>query len=197
MSRRVKYEADALARLEVFMDMVESNVKRGVEMHLSAFWDIAPSLEALLHQIPHNLNGFKIQIPPQEYEENPSYHKHPLQYLYTLLSHSEKSTYQFIESQTNLLCLLHEVKSGLMTANCKVNEAQLIRRGEPEDLVRREIRARQTHEENMLTTDLKDRVATVEGQWTEALGSQLQELISRVKDQLTADGGWEEIEQLE
>ncbi|KAL1965054.1 hypothetical protein VTN77DRAFT_6114 [Rasamsonia byssochlamydoides] len=196
MNRRVQYEADALARLETFMDVVEENVKRGVEMHLSAFWDIAPSLLTLVQQIPENLEGFQIQIPAREYEENPSYHQFPLQYLYSLLTHAEKSTYQFIESQTNLLCLLHEVKSAVMSANCKLMEAQRIRHGEPEEVVRREMRESRAQEERELTADLKDRVATVEGQWTEALGSQIQALRERVKSQLLAEGGWEEMEQL-
>jgi hypothetical protein len=197
MNRRVQYEADALARLETFMDVVEENVKRGVETHLSAFWDIAPSLVTLVQQIPENLQGFQLQIPAREYEENPSYHQFPLQYLYSLLLHTEKSTYQFIESQTNLLCLLHEVKSGVMGANCKLMEAQRIRHGEPEDVVRREMRDSRAQEERELTADLKDRVATVEGQWSEALGSQIQGLRARVKSQLLSESGWgEEMEQL-
>lgn len=196
MDRRVQYEADALARLETFMDVVEENVKRGVETHLSAFWDIAPSLLALVQQIPENLQGFQVQIPASEYEENPSYRQFPLQYLYSLLTHAEKSSYQLIESQTNLLCLLHEVKSAVMSANCKLMEAQRIRHGEPEDVVRREMQDWRAQEERELTADLKDRVATVEGQWTEALGSQIQALRERVKDQLISEGGWEEMEQL-
>lgn len=197
LDRRVRYAADTLARLESFMDVIEENVVRGVEIHLSAFWDIAPSLLDLLQKIPEDLRGFEIQIPANEYEENPSYHRHPLQYLYSLLSHAEKSTYQYIESQTNLLCLLHEVKSAVTAANCKLMEAQRIRQGEAEDVVRREMQESRAEEERALTADLKDKVSTVEGQWTEALGSTIEAIRERVKKWLMAEGGWEELEQLE
>ncbi|KAJ9291981.1 hypothetical protein DTO021C3_421 [Paecilomyces variotii] len=197
MDRRVQYETDTLSRLESFMDIIEENVARGVEIQLSAFWDIAPSLLELLQKFPDDLQGLEIQIPASEYEESPSYHEHPLQYLYSLLTHAEKSTYQYIESQTNLLCLLHEVKSGVMGANCKLMEAQRIRHGEAEDVVRHEMRESRAQEERVLITDLKDKVSTVEGQWTEALGSQIQELRERVRDLLIAEGGWEEVEQLD
>ncbi|KAE8549279.1 hypothetical protein EYB25_007799 [Talaromyces marneffei] len=196
--RRVQYESEALARMERFMDVVEENVKRGVETHLSAFWDIAPSLLTLVQQVPEDMSNFQIEIPAQEYEENPSYYQFPLQYLYSLLSHAEKSTYQFIESQTNLLCLLHEVRSGVMMTNCRLMAAQRARHGEPEDLVGREMQDMQAREERELTADLKEKVSTVEGQWTEALGSQIQSLRTRVKSHLLAEDGWDETsEQLE
>ncbi|KAH1277702.1 hypothetical protein KXW98_001185 [Aspergillus fumigatus] len=197
LDRRVAYEAKALSRLESFLSVIEENVVRGVEVQLSAFWDIAPSLLALIQQIPNDLRGFQIQIPAKEFEENPSYHEHPLQYLYTLLSHAEKSSYQFIESQINLFCLLHEVKSAVMGTNCKLMEAQRMRQGEAEDAVRREIQESRADEELALTNDLKDKVATVEGQWTEALGSQIQDVRERVKTYLMNENGWEDLEQLE
>lgn len=197
MDRRLQYETDAFSRLEAFLDVIEQNVVRGVEMQLSAFWDIAPSLLALIQQVPDNLHGFQVQIPADEYKENPSYHAHPLQYLYTLLSHAEKSSYQYIESQTNLLCLLHEVRSAVMRANRNLVEAERIWQGESEEAVRREMQEARVDEEIALTTDLKDKVATVEGQWTEALGSQIQGLRDRVKEQLMAEDGWEDLEQLE
>ncbi|KAB8239345.1 uncharacterized protein BDW43DRAFT_1717 [Aspergillus alliaceus] len=197
LDRRVNREANALARLESFLAVIEENVVRGVEIQLSAFWDIAPSLLALVQQIPGDLAGFQLQIPANEYEENPSYQNHPLQYLYTLLSHAEKSSYQYIESQTNLFCLLHEVKSAVMRANCKLMEAERVRLGEVEDNVRREMQATRAEEERSLTNDLKDKVATVEGQWAEALGSAVQGLRERVKEQLVDEDGWEELEQLE
>ncbi|PLB35118.1 uncharacterized protein BDW47DRAFT_68688 [Aspergillus candidus] len=197
LDRRTNYEASALARLESFHAVIEENVVRGVEMQLSAFWDIAPSLVALVQQIPDLLGGFQIQIPANEYEENPSYHRHPLQYLHSLLSHAEKSSYQYIESQINLFCLLHEVKSAVMRAHCKLMEAERIRQGEAEDSVRREMHESRANEERALTNDLKDKVATVEGQWTEALGSPIQDLRQRVRGQLEAEDGWEDLEQLE
>lgn len=197
LDRSAQYEADALARLESFMDIIEEHVVRGVEVQLSAFWDIAPSLLALIQQIPTDLYGFEVQIPADEYDENPSYHRHPLQYLYSLLSHAQKSSYQYIESQTNLLCLLHEVKSAVMRANCKLMEAERVRHGEPGEEVRREMQASRADEDRALTADLKDKVATVECQWTEALGSQVQDLRECVKMQLMAEDGWEDLEQLE
>jgi hypothetical protein len=197
MDRRVQYETSALARLGSFLDVIEQNVVRGVEIQLSAFWDIAPSLLVMVQQIPENLHGFQVQIPSNEYEENPSYHAHPLQYLYTLLSHAEKSSYQYIESQTNLLCLLHEVRSAMMRANRNLAEAERIWQGEPEEGVRRSMQQSRADEEVNLTSDLKEKVATVEGQWTEALGSQIQELRERVKGQLLGEDGWEDLERLE
>ncbi|KAL4908211.1 hypothetical protein BDW74DRAFT_147059 [Aspergillus multicolor] len=197
LDRRAHFESNALSRLQSFQSVIEENVVRGVEMQLSAFWDIAPSLSTLVQGIPGRLDGFAIQIPPNEYEENPSYLRHPLQYLYTLLSHAEKSSYQFIESQTNLFCLLHEVKSAVMRANCKLTETERIRQGESEDAVVREMQQSQAGEERALTNDLKDKVATVEGQWTEALGSEIQALRERVREQLEREGGWEDLESLE
>ncbi|KAL4976642.1 hypothetical protein BDW66DRAFT_150803 [Aspergillus desertorum] len=197
LDRRANYESNALARLQSFQSVVEENVVRGVEMQLSAFWDIAPSLSTLVQSIPEQLSGFQIQIPANEYDENPSYLQHPLQYLYTLVSHAEKSSYQYIESQINLLCLLHEVKSAVMRADCKLSETERIRQGEPEEIVTREISLSQADEERSLTNDLKDKVATVEGQWAEALGSQIQALRERVREQLERDGGWEDLESLE
>ncbi|PYH93005.1 hypothetical protein BO71DRAFT_484964 [Aspergillus ellipticus CBS 707.79] len=197
LDRRVNYEASALARLETFLDVTEENVARGVEVQLSAFWDIAPSLYTLVHQIPENIRGFLVQIPANEYDENPSYHEYPLQYLYTLVSHAEKSSYQYIESQINLFCLLHEVKSAVMRASCKLMEAERICLGEAEDKVKQEMQESRADEERTLTSDLKDKVATVEGQWAEALGSEIERLRERVKEQLMAEDGWEGLEQLE
>lgn len=197
LDRRVQYESETLARLESFLDVIEQNVVRGVEKQLSAFWDIAPSLLALIQQVPERLRGFKVQVPANEYDENPSYHTHPLQYLYSLLSHAEKSSYQYIESQTNLLCLLHEVRSALMRANRNLVEAERMQQGEPEETVRQIIELTRADDEVSLTTDLKDKVATVESQWTEALGSQIEELRERVKEQLVGEDGWEDLERLE
>lgn len=197
LNRRVQYETEAFTRLESFLDVIEQNVVRGVEVQLSAFWDIAPSLLALVQQVPEDLRGFQVQIPVDEYEESPSYHAHPLQYLYSLLSHAEKSSYQYIESQTNLLCLLHEVRSAVMRANRNLTQTERMHRGEPEESVLQDMQVIRADEELTLTTDLKDKVTTVEGQWTEALGSQIGGLRDRVKEQLMAEDGWEDVEQLE
>ncbi|KAJ5606105.1 hypothetical protein N7510_008886, partial [Penicillium lagena] len=197
LDRKVEYETAAVDRFESFLDTIEQNVVRGVEVQLSAFWDIAPSLVALVQQVPERLGGFQVQIPTTEYTENPSYHAHPLQYLYSLLSHAEKSSYQYIESQTNLLCLLHEVRSAVMRANRNLVEAERNQHGEKAEDVQREMQNTSSEEELTLTTDLKDKVATVEGQWAEALGSQIQGLRERVREQLVLEDGWEDMEQLE
>lgn len=181
--RRLAFEKDALVRYSAFLDVIESNVVRGVEIQLSAFWDIAPSLLKLLQQIPEDLYAFEIQIPWQEYLENPSYHQHALQYLFSLLRHAEKSTYQFIESQINLLCLLHEVKEGCLAAEGKVKVMQI-----EERTVEEERKA----QERRLTDDLKEKVGVVEGLWEEGLGAELRGVRARVKAWLVRSGGWDE-----
>ena len=193
--RKVAFEKETLNRVEEFMEIIEENVVRGVEVQLSAFWDIAPSLLTVTEKIPRDLDGFEIQIPADEYEENPSYHTHPMQYLHSLLVHSEKSTYQFIESQTNLLCLLHEVKSGVTTANCRLMETQRYLAGEDFATVDAEMRDARKHEEAQLTNDLKEKVKIVEDQWQEALGKELLDVKERVADWLVQEGGWEDQEE--
>ena len=184
--RRAAFEKAVYGRAQAFLSVVESNVTRGVEVQLSAFWDIAPSLLEVLHKIPLDLAGFEVQIPINEYEENPSYYDHPLQYLYSLLGHAEKSSYQFIESQTNLLCLLHEVRSHTLGARCRV-EAQ----ASEGSWVAEE---RQWKEERTLTEDLKEKVAVIEGQWAEALGSEMMQARERVRGWLLEQGGFDEEE---
>ncbi|OAT13688.1 hypothetical protein BDBG_08843 [Blastomyces gilchristii SLH14081] len=191
-NRKLTFATETLRRFESFMEVIEQNVGRGVETQLSAFWDIAPSLVTVLQKIPEDLRSFSIQIPSKEYAENPSYYQFPLQYLYSLLSHAEKSTYQIIESQTNLLCLLHEVKTSLMTANCNVMEVQRIISGEPLESVQREMTESSEEEEKRLTADLKDKVTMVEEQWAEALGKEMSHVKTRVQQDLVNQGGWDD-----
>jgi hypothetical protein len=190
--RKLQMEQEVLKRTEEFMDIIEENVVRGVEVQLSAFWDIAPGLSRITDNIPRDLDGFQIQIPQAEYVENPSYYDHPMQYLYSLLGHCEKSTYQFIESQTNLLCLLHEVKSGVTLANCRLMRTQRIAQGEREDEVDRELRKVEKDEENKLTDDLKEKVRCVEELWSSALGTELTSVKERIVPFLVEQGGWDE-----
>jgi len=131
-------------------------------------------------------------IPPKEYEENPIYHDFPLQYLYSLLAHAGKSAYQFIESQINLLCLLHEAKTGVMTAGSRLLETQRSLAGEDATSVDREMKAIRQDEEARLTEDLKEKVALVEGQWGEALGQGLEDCKDRVEAFLDEQGGWDD-----
>ena len=119
-----------------------------------------------------------------EFAENPSYVDHPLQYLFSLLLHAEKSTYQFIESQTNLLCLLHEVKEACVSAKAKVMESD----GRDEARVA-EMRAQ---EGRRLTDDLKEKVRVVQDQWNSALGETVGGVKERVGGWLLGTGGWDE-----
>ena len=190
--RRVKFEKAALNRFEELLRTTEQHVSRGAEVQLSAFWDIAPELLAVIQKVPNNLHDFEIMIPSHELDENPNYHDFPTQYLYTILSHTEKSAYQFIEAQTNLLCLLHEVKSSVMTASCRLMETQRIIAGEDADEVTHEMKDIRQGEDDSLTTDLKERVALVEDQWGQALGKGLHECKDRIKVFLFDCDGWDE-----
>lgn len=186
--RKLAFENANSSRSEEFVTVIEVNVIRGVEVQLSAFWDIAPSLLKVLQKIPRQLRGFEIQIPQDEYAENPSYYDHPMQYLYSLLGHADKSSYQFIESQINLLCLLHESKEGALVARYRAGETASAAReawdGE----------ALKGMEEKKLTDDLKEKVGVVEGQWEEALGEELMGVRERVREWLLEEGGWNEDE---
>lgn len=211
--RQQKYRNEVLTRSRELQDIVDRNVSEAVELQLSAFWDIAPALSAVLSKIPDDLRSFELDIPTSELEENPSYAVYPLQYLWSLLSHAEKSSYQFIESQTNLFCLSHEVKSGVMRVTASLSAAQRAAQKaasptsssaapSPSDagplsplITDEEARARVAREEEALTSQLKDMVRTVEGQWAEALGSQMQAVKERVRAELEQMGGWDEIEQ--
>ncbi|KAI1100083.1 hypothetical protein F4804DRAFT_58261 [Jackrogersella minutella] len=185
VKRRTAFANEALQRTREFRDVVAENVVRGVDMQLNAFWDLAPPLKRLLDKIPSSVDQhFRIQIPQAEFEENPSYLTHPLQYLFSLLLHAEKSTYQFIESQTNLLCLLHEVKEAVTMARAKVGEAE----GRDPRVFEEERRAEQTR----LTDDLKEKVRVVQDQWDGALGEAMKGVKERVGEWLLSTGGWDE-----
>jgi hypothetical protein len=185
--RAIAAAEQALRRADEFRDVVEQTVARGVEAQLGAFWDIAPPLNGLLDQIPavaEGLRGFAVRIPAREYAENPTYVDHPLQYLFSLLLHAEKSTFQFIESQTNLLCLLHEVREAAVSARAKLMES----RGEGStkvDDMKRQASSR-------LTDDLKDKVKVVKDQWDSGLGNCIREVKERVGGYLLETGGWDE-----
>jgi hypothetical protein len=197
--RRVAFESEAVTRYQNLLETVDANVGRGVELQLSAFWDIAPNLLEVLQSIPDDLRTFEgIEVPDAELTENPSYHRFPLQYLYSLVSHAERSTYQFIESQTNLLCLLHEAKTGVMAAEFKLREMQ--NEANPDGLAsnaKEEIAHARSEREKALTLELKEQVSTIEEQWVEALGSHLESMKQRIKTCLVEDGGWDEMEQAE
>ena len=182
--RALAFSEEVLHRTQQFRDVVEETVVRGVEAQLGAFWDIAPALKRLLDKIPLDMRGFAIQIPASEYEENPAYVEHPMQYLFSLLLHAEKSTYQFIESQTNLLCLLHEVKEAVVMAKAKVMENDG-RDGE-------RVAEMKGDEMSRLTDDLKEKVRVVQEQWKDALGEGITSVKERLGEWLLETGGWDE-----
>jgi hypothetical protein len=193
--REYAFAIEVLNRSRDFRNVVDEAVQRGVALQLSAFWDIAPPLSSLLDSIPTDLDRFFIQIPPSEFAENPSYTDHPLQYLFSLLLHTGKSTYQFIEAHTNLLCLLHEVKEAVVHAKVKVLQTQLEDEdGTPVCNEEREERAKALlrAEEQHLTDDLKEKVRVVQDQWNSALGEGLKQVKERVGEQLLQTGGWDE-----
>ncbi|KAK7744380.1 hypothetical protein SLS62_010168 [Diatrype stigma] len=209
--RRAASAAEALARAREFRAAVEDTVGRGVAMQLNAFWDIAPPLRRLLDKIQVQIppqdaddptttttsNGggggdFRIQIPAAEYEENPVYRRHPLQYLFSLLLHAEKSTYQFIESQTNLQCLLHEVKEAEVGAHARARLAEIPSNGSGSGNDPACVEAERQADMSALTEDLKEKVRVVQDQWTGALGDAMKHVKERVGEYLLSTGGWDE-----
>lgn len=193
--REYAFANEVLNRARDFRSVVEEAVERGVAIQLSAFWDIAPPLCGLLDNIPLDLEGFNIQIPAAEFDENPSYHVYPMQYLFSLLLHAEKSSYQFIESHTNLLCLLHEVKEAVVHAKGKVLETQTAEAdGTPIPAAERDTRAQHMRqaEESRLTEDLKEKVRVVRDQWKSALGENVTQVKQRLGEYLLQMGGWDE-----
>ncbi|KAG5918929.1 hypothetical protein E4U42_006703 [Claviceps africana] len=193
--RQYAFANEVLDRARDFRSVLEEAVERGVALQLSAFWDIAPPLRRLLDSIPSHLGGFSIQIPGAEFDENPAYHDHPLQYLHSILTHTEKSTYQFIESHTNLLCLLHEVKEAVVHAKARVLETQLAEAdGTPIPMEERSQRAQlmRRDEDRRLTEDLKEKVRVVQDQWNSALGEGIRTVKDRTREWLLSTGGWDE-----
>jgi len=190
--RQLRYAQETYKRFDHLRRTVERHISRGVEIQLSAFWDIAPGLGEVVHKVPSNLQGFDIGVPPNELAENMSYHEFPLQYMYTILVHAKKSAYQFIEAQTNLLCLLHEVHTATEAAALRLREIERTAGGESVSQVQAEISRFKKQKEQELTEDLQGKVHEVEGQWREALGTSIEECIGRVRTWLEHTGGWDE-----
>ena len=197
--RKQAFYQDSLDRHQELFNVIEDCVARGVETQSSAFWDIAPALLETVQKMPADVTEItNLAIPEQEYLENPSYYRFPQQYLFTLLDHAEKSTYQFIESQVNLHCLLHEVKSSLLVARCRHMEvANLTQPDTPKSATLATTAEYRAKEEANLTTELKQKVSMIEEQWLEALGARLQSFRDCVKAYLEDCGGWEEFQQIE
>lgn len=190
--QQLEYAQDTKERYDHLRKIVERHVSRGVEIQLSAFWDIAPGLVEVVHKVPNNLHGFEIVVPSNELAENMSYQEFPLQYMYTILVHAKKSAYQFIEAQTNLLCLLHEVHTATEAASLRLQEIERTAAGESASQAQAEMAQFKKQKEQELTEDLQGKVHEVEGQWREALGASIEECIGRVRTWLEHTGGWEE-----
>lgn len=188
-TRHATFCAEALKRHESFLQFIEDNALRGIEMQSSAFWDITPGLVDLIQKIPTDLNKLEIEVPEQEVQENPSYGEHPQQYLYLLLRHAERSSYQYIEGQVNLYCLLHEVKTSSLSAHYRASQAQQEMAGDQSI----DLAGTRLEDEGELTDELKNRATMVEEQWQDALGKQLDILKRRVRKQLQKRGAWDDI----
>ena len=194
-ARKVAADKAALARWQDFHNVIEQHVTRGVEVQLSAFWDIAPPLQALLQRVPNgnHLSGFDILIPRAEVEENPTYWEHPLRYLYSVLAHAEASTKQFVDSQISLWCLLQEVREGAVGARWRNEESRVLEEGR-EDMSewRWRIESQKGAEIKQGLDDLKERVAAVEGQWVEGLGGEIGRVRQSLRSRLEETRGWDE-----
>lgn len=169
-ARRLAADKESHARYGGFLDIVESNVIKGVEKQISAFWEVAPLIMECFEKIPVDLTNVHPIVPPEEFHENPAYLREPLRYLLAKIVQAEKSVYQFVEGQTNLLCLLHEIKTLNVAAGWKVKFSNDQRK---QDEGRR-------REEQVLTEDLKEKVKMLESEWQESLGSVCEEIKERV-----------------
>ena len=181
-------QREAMRRWEALEGVVEDNVRRGVEVQCSAFWDVAPGIMEVVARVVGGV-GREVRTDRDGEaaseteagsggEEHSKGYRFSQQYLWEVLCHAEKSAYQFIEGQINLLCLLHEIKSGVVRQRgvIKADEAP-------------------AEQEERLTRDLKEKVATVEKQWREAMGTGVEECKAKVKEWLIDHGGWDGMEQ--
>ncbi|RPA94744.1 hypothetical protein L873DRAFT_1846478 [Choiromyces venosus 120613-1] len=171
-ARRINADKESLSRYEGFLDLVENHVVKGVEKQISAFWEVAPLIMECFEKIPTDLTNVHPIVPPEEYHENPAYLREPLRYLHSKIEMAEKSIYQFVEGQTNLLCLLHEVKTLSVAAGWKVRLPGLENARIQEE--------RREKEEAVLTEDLKEKVKMLESEWQESLGGVFEEVRGRV-----------------
>lgn len=191
---QLSFAEQSTSRFSQLLEMVECHVSRGVEMQLSAFWDIAPGLLEVMQRVPHDLDGsgFSVHIPQAEYQDNPTYRRFPLQYLLHTLDHAKKSAYQFIESQTNLLCLLHEVRTAAMSAEMRFVEMRRVVEGEDVERLRAEMSEVRKGREEEETAVLRERIGVLEGQWELALGEEVNGVLERVRRHLSGSGGWDD-----
>jgi hypothetical protein len=233
LRRKGEEEKEAMRRATGWGEVVERNVHRGVEVQLGAFWDVAVGIKPIIDGVPRDLDSalcvspdsggepkWGLVIPKEEMAENPQLERWPLQYLWQVVGHAERATYQFVESQVNLWCLLHEVRVAVLQAEGRVERAEAASasqasaspRGgagkgkrvgemggdERDDMgvanVDDGIERRLKREEERLTDDLKEKVRVVEGLWRSALGDEIEGVKGRVREFLIREGGWEGVE---
>ena len=200
LDRASQFSTSALQRWTSFHSTIERHVTQGVGIILSAFWDIAPPLQALLQRVPVEIRDlrkgrFDILIPKAEVEENPAYWDHPLRYLWSIVCHAEDSTRQFVEGQVSLWCLLQEVREGVVRARRGKEAAQRAceHDGEQEDLaIDDDEEAIMQDEIRSGVEDLKEKVAAVEGQWVEGLGGEIGRVKGGLRAFLEETDGWDD-----
>lgn len=169
-TRVEKYDKDRNQRHTDFVTFVETQVTRGVESARSQYWDIAPLVQESLEKIPESLSNVVPIVPPEDTYERTRrrgagdvdggdgadaqapkpQQQEPLLYLQRKMKFARDAVYTVVEAQTELLCLLHDVKS----------------RGEVE--------------EERLMKDLKEKVGMVEEEWNAGLGALFEQVQKRV-----------------
>lgn len=115
-----------------------------------------------------------------------------MQYFYTLLVHAQKSTYQFIDSQINLFCLLHEVELACASAECRLLESQWSTEGRGVMDIERGIGAMRKEADRRVTEELQERVRVVEELWGRGFGEEVVGVRECVEEYLRSEGGWSE-----
>ncbi|KAL7266400.1 hypothetical protein RUND412_011055 [Rhizina undulata] len=146
---------ESLKRYKAFLNTIEANVTKGVEAQMSSFWDMAPLLSECCEKIPNDLTNVVPLVPPEEFHDNPQWLRQPLGYLEAKLSAAEKGSWGFVEVQTNLLCLLHEVKTACAGARWRLVEAEGDVEGREDAGFKEECDRGRQEEEGKLTEDLK------------------------------------------
>ena len=189
-SMRRDFATSATARFQDLTSLVQQHVSLGVEAQLSAFWDIAPQILAVVQRVPvHHDNvlaRLPVVIPPAELDENPALARWPAQYLFSTLSHALNSVRQFIDAQVNLLCLLNEVQGMALEAEVSMLEAQGGALGGGD------MHAAKEQGQRDLDAELRTKCREIEEGWDAALGGAMEQARRAVRGFLERNGGWED-----
>lgn len=190
-ARFVRYRREALERVGQLHERVGKHVTDGVQALVSAFSNTAPLLQEVIERVPTEaLASFEVDIPQHEYADNPSYAKFPLQYLLTLLLRPERASYQFIEAQIDLLCLLDEVKTAVVTARQSLSQAEKMSEGS--DLTTVTTENENEKKEYISSGELDEQIKLAKEQWHNGLGRNLITCRENVKRFLVGQGAWNE-----